>query len=122
MRTKRTPLKGVARSLRRQSTDAERRLWYHLRNRRLLGWKFRRQLVIGNYVVDFVCLERRLVIELDGGQHADQVADDDRRTTFLLTRGFTVIRFWNDEMLRQTEAVLSVIATELGGSPDRPSP
>jgi very-short-patch-repair endonuclease len=119
MRTTRTPLTGVARRLRRQSTDAEQRLWYRLRNRQVAGHKFRRQFVVGSFVVDFVCVEQRLVIELDGGQHVERAKYDRRRTLFLLTKGFSVLRFWNDEVLTKLEDVLGVIHEELGG---RPSP
>jgi very-short-patch-repair endonuclease len=117
MRTTRTPLTGVARKLRAEATDAERRLWYHLRNRQFAGCKFRRQFAIGNYVVDFACLERNLIIELDGGQHADRVSEDERRTRFLEGNGFAVLRFWNDEVLKETDAVLSAISSALGPSP-----
>jgi very-short-patch-repair endonuclease len=116
MRT-RTPLTGVARALRCQSTDAEQRLWYRLRDRRLAGHKFRRQFPIGSYVVDFACLERKVVIELDGGQHIEQAAYDQERTRFLTAQGYRVLRFWNDEVLKELEAVLSVIGAELHPSP-----
>jgi very-short-patch-repair endonuclease len=118
-RTTRTPLTAIARALRTASTDAERRLWYHLRGRRLEGLKFRRQLAIGPYVADFACIERGLVIELDGGQHADRVAADAERTRFLNGQGFRVVRFWNDEVLRETDAVLEAI---VGALRQRPSP
>ena len=118
MRTTRTPLTGVARTLRTASTEPERRLWYRLRDRRFAGHKFRRQYAIGDYVVDFVCLDRRLVIELDGGQHAEQVEADARRTAYLVTKGFRVVRFWNDEVMAQFEQVLAVIQAELAS----PSP
>jgi len=113
MRTRRSLLTGTARKLRIESTDAERRLWYLLRGRRLEGFKFRRQFAIGRYVADFVCLERRLIVELDGGQHSEQTRQDEERTRFLTERGFRVRRFWNDEALAQTEAVLSVILGDL---------
>jgi very-short-patch-repair endonuclease len=119
MRTTRTPLTGVARILRHRSTDAEQRLWYRVRNRQLDGHKFRRQMAIGCYIVDFVCVERRLVIELDGGQHVEQAAHDAERTLFLMAQGFKVVRFWNDEVLTKLEDVLAVIHRELE---HRPSP
>ncbi len=117
MRTKRSPFTGTARRLRSDSTDAERQLWYRLRGRRLEGFKFRRQFAIGSYVVDFACLERKLIVELDGGQHAEQIDHDELRTRLLEARRFRVLRFWNDEALRETEAVLEVILSELRQSP-----
>ena len=109
--------------MRSTSTEPERRLWYRLRNRRFAGLKFRRQFVVGGYVVDFVCLEQKLVIELDGGQHGEQVAYDEQRTLFLLTKGFRVMRFWNDEVMQQLDAVLEMIGKELdGGGEPGPSP
>ena len=86
-------------------TDAEQRLWYHLRLRQLGRHKFRRQQLIGRYVVDFVCLERRLIVEVDGGQHDEQVARDVLRTAWLESQGFRVIRFWNTEVFSNVEGV-----------------
>ncbi len=97
-----------ARQLRREMTDAEHRLWYHLRNRALMGCKFRRQHPIGPYIADFVCLEARLVVELDGAQHAEMPGDLPR-TAFLEADGYCVLRFWNNEAMKQTEAALAVI-------------
>ena len=116
-------MKQLARDLRSNLTDAERLLWRHLRSRRLADNKFRRQQVIGPYIVDFVCFERKLIVELDGGQHAESVAYDHRRTTFLTTAGFRVMRFWNNEVLGNTNSVLESIraACELAPSPP-PSP
>src|SRR5438874_2252460 len=109
----RTPLQPLARGLRRTQTDAENRLWYHLRNRQLGGAKFRRQFPIGSYVVDLVCLESRLIVELDGGQHSEQVERDERRTAFLEAQGFRILRFWNNQALAETEAVLTTILVAL---------
>lgn len=95
-----------ARVLRREMTEAERCLWYQLRAHRFMGLKFRRQKPLGRYIVDFVCLERHLIIELDGGQHAEQLAYDQRRDCWLKEQGFVVLRFWNHEVLQQTDAVL----------------
>lgn len=95
--------------LRTKQTSAEKLLWFQLRNRRFQGWKFRRQHILKGYIVDFVCLERKLVVELDGGQHADQKAYDHQRTQVLQKEGFQVIRFWNNEVLRNMEGVLEVI-------------
>jgi very-short-patch-repair endonuclease len=102
-----------ARQLRTESTDAERRLWYHLRSRRLLGLKFRRQHPMGRYIADFVCLEKRLVVEIDGGQHADSKAYDRRRDAWLEGAGFRVLRFWNHEVMSQLPAVLERIRMEI---------
>jgi very-short-patch-repair endonuclease len=96
-----------ARRLRREVTDAERRLWYHLRNRRLGGFKFKQQETIGPFIADFACVECRLIVEADGGQHGP--ARDDRRTAYLNRLGWQVLRFWNNEILRQTDGVLEVI-------------
>ena len=101
-----------ARALRKNCTDAERHLWYHLRANRL-GFKFKRQVPIGEYIVDFVCLEKRLIIELDGGQHIDNQIYDKKRTDWLKTRGFKVLRFWNHDVFQQTVSVLDVIMTTL---------
>lgn len=102
-----------ANALRKQLTDAERRLWYHLRSRRLSGYKFRRQHPVGPYFADFACLEAGLIVEVDGGQHADQHDSDARRTAYLQSQGFKVLRFWNHEVLGDTEAVLQAILREL---------
>src|ERR1051326_3089587 len=93
-----------AKSLRSNMTDAERRLWYFLRAHRFNGTKFKRQAVIGKYIVDFVCFEKHLVIEVDGGQHADNETDR-RRTRWLEDQGFRVLRFWNNEVLQNTVGV-----------------
>ena len=95
--------------LRRNQTDAETLLWRHLRNRQLGGFKFRRQHSFPPYIVDFVCIEKRLVVELDGDQHTRAVEADERRTKFLEQKGFRVIRFWNNELLGNTEGVLERI-------------
>lgn len=86
------------RQLRRDATDAERALWRHLRGRQMDGAKFRRQHPFGHYILDFVCLERRIVIELDGGPHAGTALYDSRRTRLLEEAGFAVQRFWNNEI------------------------
>ncbi|MCE3046442.1 DUF559 domain-containing protein [Legionella sp. 16cNR16C] len=97
-------------NLRKNSTDAERHLWYYLRANRL-GFKFKRQAPIGTYIVDFLCFEKRLVIELDGGQHMDSQIYDIKRTDWLRAQGFRVFRFWNNEVFQQTESVLEVITS-----------
>ena len=95
-------------------TDAERRLWSVLRDRRLHGYKFRRQHPIGRFVVDFACTKYHLVVEADGGQHNGSVADE-RRTKWLESQGWRVIRFWNNEILANTEGVATVILEALQG-------
>jgi len=102
-----------ARDLRRNPSDAEIRLWSHLRGRRLDGYRFRRQHPIGPFIVDFVCTEQRLVIEADGGQHSENVAADERRTKWLAARGWRVVRFWNNDILARTESVLQAILAAL---------
>jgi very-short-patch-repair endonuclease len=112
-----------ARELRRSETDAERKLWHFLRDRQLGGHKFRRQHAVGLYIADFACVERGLIVELDGGQHAGQQRYDARRTEFLVAHQFRVIRFWDNEVLTQTGAVLESILRELESRPSpRPSP
>lgn len=110
-----------AKSLRSNQTEAEQRLWYHLRAHRFMGLKFKRQKPMGRYIVDFVCLERRLIIELDGGQHAEQVAYDRHRDTWLRNQGYTVLHFWNNEVMQQLEGVLERIHRTVSLSPN-PSP
>ncbi|MBN1378506.1 MAG: endonuclease domain-containing protein [Gammaproteobacteria bacterium] len=112
-----------AKQLRRQATDTEQLLWRHLRARRLDGFKFRRQVVIEPYIVDFACLEAKLIIEADGGQHGEQQDRDYARTEYLRARGYRVLRFWNHEILTETQAVLEQIHNELIQSPHPiPSP
>ncbi|HDO1316467.1 endonuclease domain-containing protein [Aeromonas veronii] len=101
----------VAKRLRRDATQAEQKLWQQLRNRRLAGLKFRRQMPIGPYVVDFICFEQGLVIEVDGSQHgtlANQMHDE-ARTAYLNQQGFRVIRVWNNDVLSRMEVVLAHI-------------
>jgi very-short-patch-repair endonuclease len=100
---------SLARTLRQTTTLPEVTLWQHLRNRRFIGLKFRRQYPIGSYIVDFVCLEQKLIIELDGRQHLDQIIYDNKRTEYLEHYGFRVIRFWNHDLLAQFELVLEQI-------------
>jgi very-short-patch-repair endonuclease len=92
-------LTPVARWLRRDRTEAEARLWRYLRNRQLEGAKFRFQSPVGPYVVDFLCTEAKLIVELDGGQHGEQIAQDALRTKALEAAGYTVLRFWNNDVL-----------------------
>ena len=118
-----------ARSLRGRMTDAERKLWTRLRNRQLAGHKFRRQVPLGKFVADFACYDARLVVELDGGQHAGgqhvgsrhvgMAEDDAVRRKWLEDRGFLILRFWNNEVLENMEGVLETIARTLE---ERPPP
>lgn len=105
--------KQLARNLRKRSSDAERLLWFYLRDRRIEGYKFRRQYIIGPFIVDFVCLEKKLVIEVDGGQHAEMMDEDFKRTEFLNNQGYTGLRFWSNEVLKETNSVLELISSHL---------
>jgi very-short-patch-repair endonuclease len=102
-------LTNKARLLRKNQTDVEQLLWKHLRARQLYNYKFRRQFPIEPYIADFACLELKLIIELDGGQHASRINYDDQRSLFLEQRGFKVIRFWNNDVIENTEGVLETI-------------
>jgi len=102
-----------ARSLRRESTDAERRLWRVLQNRGLGGVKFRRQLPIGRYIADFASVEAKLIVELDGGQHHDQADYDARRSGDLEIAGWRVVRFWNTDVMENLDGVADAILAEL---------
>jgi very-short-patch-repair endonuclease len=101
-----------ARRLRHCATDAERRMWSALRDRRLKRYKFRRQHPIGSFVVDFACTKHRLIVELDGGQHAENAADL-HRTAWLETHGWKVIRFWNNDVLANTAGVVETMLRAL---------
>ena len=105
--------KATARRLRRNGTDAERALWRYLRNRTASGAKIRRQQPIGPYIVDFVCFEARLIIEIDGGQHAVQADQDAIRTAYLKRHKFRVIRFWNNDVLTNPHGVFATIERAL---------
>jgi very-short-patch-repair endonuclease len=105
-----------SRTLRRRSTRAEFLLWRHLRNRQLAGCKFMRQEPIGPYFADFVCRERHLVVEVDGGQHADSAADAKRDAT-MRDLGYRTIRVWNNDVLGNTDGVLQMLKSELEKAP-----
>ena len=107
-----------ARALRVNRTEAEIRLWQRLRDRQLAGAKFRRQTPVGPYVADFMCYELRLIVEVDGGQHGPEA--DAARTAWLESQGFRVVRFWNHDVLQNTDGVLERIQEEL--EPDRNEP
>jgi len=112
--------RDFSRQLRKDQTDAERALWQQLRGHRFMELKFKRQKVVGPYIVDFICLERMLVIELDGGQHLGS-ASDLERDAWLCARGFQVLRFWNHDVLLKMDSVLEAIRLALDSSP-QPSP
>jgi very-short-patch-repair endonuclease len=103
---------SFAKALRKRSTEAENLLWRHIRAKRFQGLKFRRQEPIGRYIVDFVCYERRVIIELDGGQHSAEREKDEERDGWLGTQGFKVLRFWDNDVLKKTEEVLEAIIRE----------
>lgn len=100
---------SVAKTLRKNSTRSERLLWRNLRVKQMQGLKFRRQEPIGDYIVDFVCFENRVVIEVDGSQHMAEIPRDKERERWLRSQGFTILRFWNNEVLRNMEGVLEII-------------
>jgi very-short-patch-repair endonuclease len=114
---------GRARTLRRDMTDAEKRLWLGLRARQIDGWQFRRQAPIGPYFADIVCFARHLIVEVDGGQHSAEA--DATRTAWLEAEGFRILRFWNHDVLRNPEGVLDEIrrvVNSLREPPPQPSP
>lgn len=106
-------LRRNARELRNGATEAESHLWQRLRLKQLAGFKFRRQVPVAGYIADFLCPEAKLIVELDGGQHCAQIAYDERRTGMLQAKGYRVLRYWNNEALVQTEAVLEDILRAL---------
>ena len=109
-----------ARALRTLSTDAERAIWQRLRNGQLPGFKFRRQYPVPPYIADFCCASARVIVELDGSQHSDQT--DSTRTRFLESKGFTVLRFWDNEALQQTDAVIEAIWNACRSVAPHPNP
>jgi very-short-patch-repair endonuclease len=114
------------RALRNAPADVESRLWQRLRGRQIENCKFRRQHPFGDYILDFVCLERKIVVELDGGQHVHASDYDGKRSRFLEQAGYVVLRFWNNEILENMEGVLEVILRALRDKadpiPTQPSP
>jgi len=109
-------MNSTKKALRKNQTDAATLWWRRIRNRQLGGFKFRRQHAFPPYIVDFVCIEKLLVVEVDGGQHALTMDADAQRTKFLEQKGFRVVRFWNNEVLGNTEAVLERILELLNSS------
>ena len=117
-----------AKALRQNQTEHERKLWQHLRGKRFAGFKFRRQQPMDHYIVDFVCHQQQLIIELDGGQHGEDrvVIHDEKRTEYLERSGYQLLRFWNHEIMRQLPDVLDridyALTTPLPAAARRPSP
>jgi very-short-patch-repair endonuclease len=114
-----------ARRLRRNQTDAERLLWFRLRDRRLAGWKFKRQVPIDRFVVDFFCADAKLIVELDGGQHEQDKERDADRTRVLAAMGYFVMRFWNHDVVRNMDGVLEEILSTINqhrSEPPHPTP
>jgi very-short-patch-repair endonuclease len=111
-----------ARQLRRDATEAETRLWQHLRNRRLRNHKFRRQVWIGPFIADFLCIDAMLVVEVDGSRHAENAAYDDDRTAFLTSKGYRVIRVWNNDVMQRMDDVLAAILSALSNVPSPSHP
>ena len=111
-----------AKTLRRNQTDAEKKLWDHLRNRELANFKFRRQHPIGSYIADFYCAEKKPLIELDGGQHLIQTKKDEKRTQAINQMGCQVLRFWDHEVLQDIDTVLEAILLHLNDPHPNPLP
>ncbi|MDO8534196.1 MAG: endonuclease domain-containing protein [Xanthobacteraceae bacterium] len=105
--------RGRARAMRKVSTDAERTMWLLLRDRRLAGFKFRRQVPFQGYILDFVCYDHRVIVEIDGGQHSTSVRDK-ARSTVLKREGFRVLRYWNNEVIKNPDGVLDNLVERLG--------
>lgn len=106
-----------AKQLRKNSTDVENIIWYHLRAKRFLELKFRRQEPIGKYIVDFVCYQKKIIIELDGGQHTEQIVRDIERDLWFTNQGYKIIRLWNNEFLQNQDEALELIAQTCFGPP-----
>ena len=111
-----------ARELRNSATDAERKLWQHLKGRQMQGAKFRRQYPIAGYVADFASPDLRLVVELDGGQHLQRRECDEQRSRRMACNGYRILRFWNDDVLLRTDDVLAEIVRMIDVTPPQPSP
>jgi very-short-patch-repair endonuclease len=114
-------IRDTARRLRREQTEWEHSLWERLRRRQLDGFKFRRQHPIGPFFADFFCPEARLIVEIDGSQHADELASDESRTEFLRKAGYDVLRFWNHEISSEIDSVVQRIADALKSSRAQPA-
>ena len=108
--------------MRREPTEAEKLFWWEIRDRRLAGLKFKRQYLIDSYIVDFVCLEHKLIVELDGGQHSEMINNDAKRSAVLQSNGFRVLRVWNAEIFTNMEGVIDAVLAELDRGSSSPSP
>ena len=115
-RKQRAPLKTFARQMRREPTADELKFWYQVRDRRLEGFKFKRQVPIGPFIADFVCIERRIIVEIDGGQHSGSMRDE-KRDAFLSSEGYRVMRFWNADVLTNMSGVIDMVIAALAASP-----
>ncbi len=118
-------LRVRARGMRHDPTEAEKKFWWLVRDRRLGGFKFRRQTPVGRYIADFICIDARLIVELDGGQHAQRARYDAAREAFLAAQGFRVMRFWNGEVLKNPAGTAEILlrVLECGEAPSpQPSP
>jgi very-short-patch-repair endonuclease len=113
---------NIARNLRKQATKAETLLWGKLKMRQMQGFKFRRQQPIGPYIIDFVTFEKKLIIELDGGQHAIEREKDEKRDAWLKEQGYEVLRFWDNQVLENLDGVLEVIKNKILSPSPNPSP
>lgn len=112
-------LSSLAKALRKNQTEAERLLWGFLKAKQIYGLKFKRQAPIGNYIADFVCFDARLIVEVDGGQHSSETSKDFERTGWLQSQGFKVLRFWNNDVLGNINAVMTVIwENAVGAAPN----
>jgi len=116
-RIQKQPHRSLARAMRHTPIQCEKLFWRLVRGRQLAGYKFKRQVLIGNYIADFVCLERKLIVELDGDRHVEQQNYDQNRDAFLKAEGFRVLRFWNSELLESPEGVLDVVLAALETAP-----
>ncbi len=114
-------LVGVAKNLRKRQTDTETKLWYYLRDRRFENLKFRRQYPIKNYIADFICTDKMFIIELDGGQHADSKKDI-IRDNYFKSEGYTILRFWNSDVVENISGVLEVIRIAVNNPHPHPLP
>ena len=114
-------LQHRARTLRNQSTDAERHLWQHLRGKQVAGHRFRRQVPVAGFIADFACLEAKIIVELDGGQHAQNAGYDERRNRLIEAQGFRILRFWDNQVFLETQAVLQEIMRVLESRAPHPN-
>ncbi len=119
-RQSRAPLTVNAKRMRREPTPAELKFWYQARDRRLEGFKFRRQVPVGPFIADFICVERQLIIEIDGGQHAESERDV-RRDAYLTSNGYRILRFWNADVLTNMEGVVDTVIAALAVPPPHPA-